>query len=338
MSTIEERLSRDIEAVTGGIAVTDSDLRDARAEVDQLIENRRQRNRRRGLVAAAAAVTVVAGVAVWQGWQGDDTTPSPAEPVPSPALSDLSDADAKFLSGDAPTPELLQGWWRLDNPTTSRMLFSFTADGAIRYDDTGQLSEDPLVEGTYEIVGDLITVDVSGGSAGCAGQTLSLRAAVNESGGLNVLPVDAASASCGSPVLRPQWVLEQELPMSEGLDGLKAPPGASWDPPVGHETVGGTWMAPSGGYVVEMRMDGSYSLLAGHGEVVDRGTWADDDSSTRLTLTSSADSPTCRAGDQFVLSLLRARTLGALVLQGDLERNDCGAASWPGNGWFKLAP
>ena len=67
MSTIEERLSRDIEAVTGGVVVTESDLRDARAEVDERIESRRQRNRRRGVAAAAAAAAVVVGVAGWQG-------------------------------------------------------------------------------------------------------------------------------------------------------------------------------------------------------------------------------------------------------------------------------
>ena len=61
MSTIEERLSRDIEAVTGGIVVTDSELRDARVAVEDRIEGGRQRDRRRGLVAAAAAAAVVVG-------------------------------------------------------------------------------------------------------------------------------------------------------------------------------------------------------------------------------------------------------------------------------------
>jgi hypothetical protein len=34
MSTIEERLARDIAAVTGGVVVTDSDVRDARDVLD----------------------------------------------------------------------------------------------------------------------------------------------------------------------------------------------------------------------------------------------------------------------------------------------------------------
>ena len=44
MSTIEERLARDIAAVTGGVVVTESDLRDARDAVDERIDSRRQRD------------------------------------------------------------------------------------------------------------------------------------------------------------------------------------------------------------------------------------------------------------------------------------------------------
>ena len=44
MSSIEERLARDIAAVTGGVVVTESDLRDARDAVDERIDSRRQRD------------------------------------------------------------------------------------------------------------------------------------------------------------------------------------------------------------------------------------------------------------------------------------------------------
>ena len=333
MSTIEERLSRDIEAVTGGIVVTDSDLRDARVAVEDRIESRQQRDRRRGVVLAAAAAAVVVGVATWQGLQGDDVAPSPAPPGPTEAPAPLSTADRAFLKGDAVTAETLAGVWRLDNPTTSHMLFSFTADGGVGYDDTGQLSEDPLVSGTYDIAGDQINVVVGGGLAQCEGQTLVLRALVNQTGGLNVVP--AEPFSCGLPD-RHQLVLERVLPTSV-LAGLSPDDVPNWDPPAGHEAVRGTWFAEGGGYVVELRADGNYSVLAGYGEVIDRGTWADDDSSTRLTLTSSADSPTCEEGDRFVLGDLRARNQGALVLKGTLERDDC-AGGFAKEAWFKLAP
>ena len=206
MSTIEERLSRDIEAVTGGIVVTDSELRDARVAVEDRIEGGRQRDRRRGLVVAAAAAAVVVGVATWQGLSGDDASPSPAPPGPSTAA--LSDQEQEFLTGDAVTTENLPGVWRLDN---SRWLFMFTSDGGFRYDETGRLSAHPRAYGTYAVDGDTISVDIEGGSAGCAGKAITLRAVVTANGPLHVLPVGSDPSSCGAPFAA-QWVLEPVLP------------------------------------------------------------------------------------------------------------------------------
>jgi hypothetical protein len=335
VSTIEERLSRDIEAVTGGIVMTDSELRDARAAVEDRIEIKRERDRRRGVVVAvAAAAAVFVGVVGWQAFRSDDATPSPAKPVPTPTLTPLADADEAFLAGDTPTPELLRGVWRLDNPTESRMLVMFTADGGIRYDDTGRLFQDPLVHGTFDMAGDLITVQVDGGSAQCEGTALALRAAVNEDGGLNVVPVDAAEG-CGRP-MRHQWVLEQQLPTSEGR-ALNAPRDIAWDRLADREAVVGDWYVAGGGHLLELRADNTYSLLAGYGDVVDLGSWADDASSTRLTLVSSSDSPRCREGDTAVLADLQQGFFGATALKGTVERDDC-AAGFAKKAWLKLAP
>lgn len=172
------------------------------------------------------------------------------------------------------------------------------------------------------------------GAAQCQGTTLALRAAVNEGGGLNLVPVDTAEA-CGRP-MRHQWVLEQQLPTPEG-HALNAPPGASWDRLTDREAVLGDWYVGGGGQLLELRVDNTYSVLAGYGDVVDRGSWVDDESSNRLTLTSSADSPTCREGDTAVLADLRGRFLGALVLRSTVERDDC-AAGYPEEAWFQLAP
>jgi hypothetical protein len=321
--------------------MTDSDLRDARARAEKDVDRRRPGGRLRIVVAAvAAAVVAIAGTAAWLGLRGDQDVSQPTENAPSSALSaadtELTAQEEEFLAGDAPTPELLAGVWRLDNPTTSRMLFSFTADGEISYDDTGQLSAAPLVSGTYTIEGDVITVDIESGLADCAGQTLSVRAAVNESGGLNVLPSSNEADGCGVPG-RPQWVLEQMLPASEELKGLKAPPGAEWNPLAGPEAVPGEWLDPSGGVIVELVPDGTYTALMGLGQVADSGTWTVDDSASELNMVSAGESGACAKGDEVVLSQLRQRDLGALVLQADEQRNDCGLL-WTGHGWFLLAP
>jgi hypothetical protein len=330
VSTIEERLSRDIEAATEGIVMTDSDLRDVRATVEDRIQSERRRGRRRGLVAAAAAAAVVVGVATWQGLSSDDTTPSPAPAPPSPSA--LTDTEQAFLTGDAVTAGILPGVWRLDNATT---LFMFTADGRFSLDDTGQLSTDPRVDGTYAVAGGTISVDVDGGTSGCAGRTIALRAAVSADGTLHVLPVGRGPSGCQSPSSY-QWVLEPVLPAGYFSD-IKNGPGANWDPPAGEESVTATWYDPQEGYLVELRDDGTYSTITGSTDVADRGAWTVDPSVTRLTLVSGADSATCREGDRFVLDNLRVRDIGALALQGDLGRNDCNVA-WRGTGWVRLAP
>jgi hypothetical protein len=330
VSTIEERLSRDIEAVTGGIVVTESDLRDARAEVNERIENGQQHSRRRGVVAAAAAAAVVVGVATWQGLSGDDPSPSPAPPGPSP--SELTDAEQEFLTGEPVTAGVLPGVWRLDNGST---LFMFSSDGRFSLDDTGQLSADPLVDGTYEVENDAISVDIEGGTAGCAGKAITLRAVVTEAGTLNVLPVGRGASGCEAPSSY-QWVLEPALPAGF-FSEIKNGPGANWSPPLGYEAVQATWYDPQGGYLVELRDDGTFTTLAGMGEVADRGTWTVDPEVTRLSIVSGADSPTCREGDRFVLDNLRAREIGVLNLEGDLARNDCDV-EWKGTAWVRLAP
>ncbi len=59
MTVVEERLVRDIEAVTQDIVVTESNLVAARAAVSRRLDDRRRHDRRRTLVAAAAAALLI---------------------------------------------------------------------------------------------------------------------------------------------------------------------------------------------------------------------------------------------------------------------------------------
>ena len=317
--------------------MTNSDLRDARDELDARISGRRARDRRLVLVAVAVAVAVVAGIAGWKALGSEEPDPAPkastgADAPPRPP--ELSSGDEAFLSGDPLTPELLEGVWRLDNPTDSRMLLGFTADGSVRYDDTGQLTGTPVMSGTYAIEGDRITVEADGGQAGCSGRTLEFRGAMNSTGVVHLIPVDAEPYGCGRP-LRRQWVLERLMPPHVYADFV-IPPGRRWDPVAGPDALLGTWLASSAKYVIELLPDGSFTTLGGAGEMIDRGTWTTGDATRQVTLVSAADSPSCRVGDTFRLLHLRARDIGALALQGDLERNDCNLVPW--EGWVKLAP
>ena len=182
----------------------------------------------------------------------------------------------------------------------------FTADGGFRYDETGRLSAHPRVYGTYAVDGDTISVDIEGGSAGCAGQTIALRAVVSAKGPLHVLPVGSDPSSCGAP-FAPQWVLEQVLPagyLRLAPEPSRSSTGTRWPATTPCWATGTTRRAATSS---SCGTTGPTRPSRGSTELADSGTWTVDPSVTRLTLVSGADSPTCREGDRFVLDNLRAQ-------------------------------
>jgi hypothetical protein len=341
MSSVEERLARDIAAVTGRIVMTEPDLREAREEVDRRIDGQRQRDRRRVvLVATAAATAAVVGLVGWQWIRGDDQTPTPAGPVPSPTSPPtLSTADAAFLTGTAPTQQLLNGVWREDNPDGVRfLLVSFTVDGEVRFDDSGRLLGDgAAVIGSYELADDLVTVHVENGKAECDGQSFAMRAALPQSGRLRLLHTQPGTGNC-SAALNERWELEQVLPTNEDLKGLKVPNGGAWAPPENLDVLRGTWMAEGGGHVLELTPEGTYAVADDSGDVVDRGLWSLGDGRSSLSLVSGADSPTCSAGARLVLA--EPQVFDAYqdhpALKFTQQRNDCGGA-WGQQVWVQLS-
>lgn len=194
MSSIEERLVRDIAAVTGGIIVTDSDLREARDEVIDRIESDSHRRRVRTGVMVAAAVVVVAvgGVAAYELLGDDSRTVQPVDPSPS-----INDPDADYLTGSDPTPQLVAGVWRLDN---GGVMAKFTEDGSIRLDDHGRLFSHPATIGIYDIDGDQITITaVESSQPECVGKTFSMRASVLPSGVMRFVPPHASDPCAPVP-------------------------------------------------------------------------------------------------------------------------------------------
>ena len=328
MSTIQERLARDIAAVTGGVVVTDSDLREAREAVDMLIVGQRQRDRRRTLAATAAAAVVlpILGFAAFQTWGGEDadSAPPPANPAPSPSV----DINGDFLKGDAPTPELLQGLWRVDN---GNLLLRFSSPDKVAFDSVGQIFRDPGMVGTYTIQGDRITVHVDRAPAACAGQSFAMRASVAKPGNVHVVHTDPGTGDCSEP-LNTWWTLEQVLPASKSITDLSTAGLQGWEPLTDRE-LGGDWLAEGGGHVLELDAGGTYYVADQSGDPVDRGQWSLRKAD--LTLTSSAASGACNEGDRLVWTDLEQADLGTRVVRGTVRENDCGAA-WTPKTWVLL--
>ncbi len=169
MSGIEERLIREIEVVTRGVVVTESDLSTAREDIIERVGIQRRRDRRRTVAAAAAAAVMipVLGIAAGQVF-GEDDAAQPVSPAPT-----SPNADDSFLTGEPPTPETVQGFWRVDN---NPIMVRLTADGRVSFADNGQLLHEPGLQGSYHLNGDRIDVTVRGGPDECVGQKFALRA------------------------------------------------------------------------------------------------------------------------------------------------------------------
>ena len=323
MSSIEERLARDIADVTGGVVVTESDLWNARNALNERIDSRK-RGRRRTLAAAAAAVVIpILGVAAFRALGPKESAP-PANTVPA-----SPNAHDPFLTGRAPTPELLRGVWRVDDDT---VLMRFSPPNAISFDTAGRLFDDPGVQGTYEIAGNLITISVDGGPAGCAGQTFAMRASLPEPGALRFVHTQPGTGNC-APVMHEQWELEQVLPTSQSLAELDFSSGSGWQPLAGKTALWGVWLAEGGGHILELDGGGTYYVADESGEPIDRGRWSLRGSD--LTLASSADSVTCSEGDRLVLGAVKQINPGTPAIRGTVRQNTCEAA-WAQAVWILL--
>jgi hypothetical protein len=325
MSSVEERLSRDVAAVTGGVVVTESDLRIARDAVMERIDNRRSRGRRLTVIAAAAAAVLVLilGVVAFQTLGGEAKTAPPADQGPT------SDPFADFLTGRAPTTDRVQGVWRLDN---GGVLMRFAPPDLVSFDTSGRLFEDPGVQGRYEIDGDLIIITVDGGPASCAGQEFAMRASLPGPGIMRFVHTQPGTGNCAS-AQNETWVMEQVLPAGPIFAKYVLSTESGWQPLTDKSALFGSWFAEGGGHVLELARNGEYHVAAGSGEQVDYGEWSLRGS--QLTLTSRPDSVECSAFDELVLGGVEYIDPGTTAIRSTVRKNSCGAP-WADAVWILI--
>jgi len=266
MSSIEERLMRDIAAVTGGVVVTDSDLREASNALHESIEGYRRRNHRRTVAvdAAAAVALVAAGVTTYLLMRDDSATTQPVGPAPTTV-----DPDASFLTGSAPTRELIDGVWRLND---GGVVVRFTPDGAVQFDEAGTLFSHPVTTGSYTIRGDVISVTITHDKErSCVGRTLAMRASLPEAGSMRFVQSSANAVECSPlPLERGDW--EQALPTRhQGLATIDNSTDPGWHPLSGKAVLYGVFLAQGGGHLLEIDRGGAYYVAENSGAAVYRG-------------------------------------------------------------------
>jgi hypothetical protein len=323
MSSIEERLVRDIATVTGGVIVTESDLKEARDAINARFDaDRRHVSLRRFAPAAAAAIVLaLVGATAYLTLGGDDHASQPAN-------GGSSTSDDDYLTGSLPTTQLLNGVWRLDNGSVQ---VKFGADGTVRFDEHGMLFSHPSTTGSYAVTGQLITVTLAAHpQSTCVGTTLQIRASLPEAGLLRFLP-DAASASC-SPLGPGKGAFEQLLPTNnKNLSTLVFSTDKAWTALPSKDDLYGIWLAERTGFLLEMDRGGAYFVVDASGATIDKGQWSL--SGTDLTLTSGPGSQACTAGDKLVLGAVQWEDPGTAALRGTVRQNTCHAA-WTPPAWI----
>lgn len=327
MTTEERRVIEALQSHTGGLTVTEHDILDAQLAYRETLERPAPSPVRPPLLIAVAAVlALVIGFAAFRAVVGDESS--------TPPVTNGSEPEelAEYLAGSDPTHELLAGVWSFDS-----FLVRFSADGEIRVDNRGLLLTDPGVVGTYTIAGDLITVNGTGGIAGCSGEQWAMRASLPAPGTLHTVATLSGVEACTS-LPDERVTLRQVLPpSSEVLAELEAAEeNLSAIAPVRDAAqLFGDWVARDGRYLLELSAGGGY-YVAEAGDVVDRGQWTVSDDGAQLRLTSTDASPRCREGDRLVLgNLSHLAAPDVSVFRGAPQRNTC-LAPWTPELWVLL--
>jgi hypothetical protein len=325
VSSIEERLAQNIQAVTGGVAVTESDLRNARSDLDERIERDQSKHRDRLVIVAVAAVAVLAlALVAVRALYSSDSTVQPANDGPG-----VVEPYQDFLVGRSATAEDVPGVWRLSNDA----LLRFSAPNQVSIDQHGRMFGNPDIQGTYQVADGRITIDVTNSGGGCAGQSLQLRASIPASDVMRVVDSQSDSGGCFLG-LGPTWELDHvttTAPFMGMLDSYSAR--SDWSPLPATTTLVGSWLSEGGRYYLELARNGQYYVANDSADVIDRGQWSRQ--GDRLTLTSSAESSACQQGDRLALSNLASITPGTLVIRSTVDENGCGAP-WADQGWILI--
>jgi hypothetical protein len=323
---VEELLRRDVARVVGDVQVTETELRQAREGVDELIVERRRRDRGRlvaGIVAAAVVLPVL-GVTASRALETDGS-PSPAEqPDPADSLPAIADG---FLDGEVPTSETLGGVWRVDNGT---VVMQFSPSGDFALDNRGRLFDRPALTGAWSVDDGVVSVVVEGGTAGCAGDDFELQARVPRANTLNVAHLRPGSSGCVL-LQESRWVLEQLLPTNNYADFVGGPQRMEPFEAEGAD-MSGVYFLEGGRYLLELDRGRTYSVVGESGRV-DSGTWSVGDG--RLELTSAGVDGRCEVRDRLAWEPLLKADPGTPMYRGTVATNDC-KAPWAVDAWFRV--
>ena len=289
----EQRVIEALQALTGGLTVTEQETLESHGRLQSRLEPYSPRRRLIALSAAAAAVVVAVGLIAFVVVDRDDkSSPAPATPPDTPAKalarSLQSDAyalsDVNFLAGQAPTRETLAGLW---------LLRAFYDPVALVVDGDGDWSQGAVVHpatGPSTLAGDIWTRRVAG-SPDCGDNgLLPWQGALAADGSLR-LEYAGTVNSCTPADNREVWDrVGPGSPIGQYLVAIAAD--VDWQAPVDWSWEG-MYVAPETGFVLDIHADGNYSFYK---DLTAREPVAADQGKQDLALEPGTISATCSGG------------------------------------------
>ena len=255
----EQRVIEALQAITGGLIVTEHDILTASGRLRSNLEPPSPRRRMTVVAMAAAAAVLVAGYVAFQVLDSDEDA-APAKPTQSAAekLQDslgvsnaIMGSDAEFVTGRAPTAQDLTGLWLMRAPDDAPMGIDGDGDWAV-----GQLEGDPGIHGTSTLTGRTWTRHVAGDW--CTDDfEQAWTASIATDGSLHLL-IPGAPVNCTPGGNREVWnkLTPGPSPMLEFFKDASAE--MDWTTPTDWSWAG-MYINPETGHVLDVEGDGSYS-------------------------------------------------------------------------------
>lgn len=318
----EQRVIDALQALTGGITVTDNDLLDARDRLEKHLTPR-PRNRRVVLAGVAAAVLLVAAatVASLTGGRHDSAPP----PVTNPPVPDVW-----LEGGSPPTAASMAGVWQTRDGTFTQVLV-IRADGTFAYDWEGtdtagnpgwhETLDEPPMSGSFDLDGYQFSTKVYRNQLDW---TPEWAEALMPDGTLHTVNTRIGTG-------RSPGTWERVEPVRSRAFGSPAPT-SGWTAPDARTDLVGVWLpAGAGQELLALNPSGVYAYYKdgnlAEGHPTDSGTWSLQ--GHQLVLVSDGDAGACAKGAQTVvhapsLRLVHALKGDILWQRGDLVTNECG--------------
>ena len=254
----ERRVIEALQALTGGLTVTEEDIVTARGRLQDHLEPPSPRRRLTLLVVAAAALLVAIGYVAVQAIDRDGNAAPPVDKPQHTPADDLRSAlqadtyalpPGQFTAGAGPSHRDLAGFWLLRDPYGFTMYVE--RDGSWRM---GPLSR-PWIHGDSTLSGTTWTRRLADRS-GCDQPSHPWRTGLGADGSLR-LDLKLHSATCTPADNREVW--DRVAPGSPIADYLLASAQAvEWQTPPDEIAWRGLYVSPETGHLLEVTRAGRY--------------------------------------------------------------------------------